>query len=109
MVSDRDAAAGLAAVESAISAALESQPKRRTSVAAIGISSPGPLDPRLGVVINPPNLKCWQNFPLAEKISASRNLPTRLDNDANAAALDRKSTRLNSSHPSTPYAGFCSK
>lgn len=87
MVSDRDAAAGLAAVESAISAALESQPKRRSSVAAIGISSPGPLDPRRGVVINPPNLKCWQNFPLAEKISASRHLPTRLDNDANAAAL----------------------
>jgi glucokinase len=87
MVGDRDAAAGLAAVESAISAALESQPKRRISVTAIGISSPGPLDPRRGVVINPPNLKCWQNFPLAEKIAASRHLPARLDNDANAAAL----------------------
>ncbi|HKW88956.1 MAG TPA: ROK family protein [Candidatus Acidoferrales bacterium] len=87
MVSDRDSAAGLAAVESAISAALESQPKRRSSVAAIGISCPGPLDPRRGVVINPPNLKCWRNFPLAEKITASRHLPARLDNDANAAAL----------------------
>ncbi|HEV2299578.1 MAG TPA: ROK family protein [Candidatus Acidoferrales bacterium] len=87
MVSDRDAAAGLAAVESAISAALDALPKRRSSVAAIGISSPGPLDPRRGVVINPPNLRCWQNFPLAGNIAASRHLPARLDNDANAAAL----------------------
>ena len=87
MVSDRDATAGLAAVESAISAALDTLPKRRASVSAIGISSPGPLDPRRGVVINPPNLRCWQNFPLAEKIAASRHLPARLDNDANAAAL----------------------
>ena len=87
MVSDRDAAAGLGAVESAISAALDTQPKRRASISAIGISSPGPLDPRKGVVINPPNLKCWKSFPLAERISVSRHLPTRLDNDANAAAL----------------------
>jgi glucokinase len=87
MVSDRDAAAGLAAVQKAIDAAFATQPKRRASISAIGISSPGPLDPRRGIVINPPNLKCWQNFPLAEKIAASRHLPARLDNDANAAAL----------------------
>jgi glucokinase len=87
MVSNRDASAGLESVESAISAALDAQPKRRSSVTAIGISSPGPLDPRRGVVINPPNLKCWKNFPIAEKIANSRHLPTRLDNDANVAAL----------------------
>jgi glucokinase len=87
MVSDRDSAAGLAAVEKAIDAAFATQPKRRASVTAIGISSPGPLDPRRGIVINPPNLKCWQNFPLAKKITDSRRLPARLDNDANAAAL----------------------
>ena len=87
MVSDRDSAAGLAAVEKAIDAAFATQPKRRASVTAIGISSPGPLDPRRGIVINPPNLKCWQNFPLAKKITDSRHLPARLDNDANAAAL----------------------
>src|SRR3712207_6930042 len=27
--------------------------------------------------------------------------------DMRTAALDRKSTRLNSSHANTPYAGFC--
>src|SRR5690348_18219864 len=32
-----------------------------------------------------------------------------LDNFAECAALDRKSTRLNSSHPSISYAVFCLK
>ncbi|HEV2618097.1 MAG TPA: ROK family protein [Candidatus Acidoferrales bacterium] len=78
---------GLAAVERAIAAAFEKDPIRRASVAAIGISSPGPLDPRKGIIVNPPNLPCWHNFPLAAKIQASHRVPTFVDNDANAAAL----------------------
>jgi glucokinase len=49
--------------------------------------APGPLDPRTGVVINPPNLPGWRNFPLAAEISKIYQLPVRLDNDGNAAAL----------------------
>ena len=51
------------------------------------VVSPGPLDPRSGLVVNPVNLPCWRNFPLVEEIKKSRGLPTVLDNDANAAAL----------------------
>src|SRR5487761_619457 len=80
-------AEGLGAVERAIATAFESEPKRRASVAAIGISSPGPLDPRKGIIINPPNLPCWQNFPLAAKVRQLHRVPTFVDNDANAAAL----------------------
>src|ERR1700690_1234508 len=87
MRSHGDAADGLAAVESAIDAALETGAARNGPIAGIGIVSPGPLDPRLGVVVNPVNLPCWRNFPLAEEIKKSRGLPTLLDNDANAAAL----------------------
>ena len=82
-----NAAEGLGAVEHAIASALEKEQKRRAAVAAIGISSPGPLDPRKGVIINSPNLPCWHDFPLADKIQKAYRLPTRLDNDANAAAL----------------------
>jgi glucokinase len=53
----------------------------------IGICAPGPLDPQAGVVLNPPNLPCWRNFPLAEKIRSKYNQPVNVDNDANAAAL----------------------
>ncbi|HEV2313931.1 MAG TPA: ROK family protein [Candidatus Acidoferrales bacterium] len=80
-------AEGLEAVERAIAAAFEREPKRRASVAAIGISSPGPLDPRKGIIINPPNLPCWRNFPLAAKVQQLHRVPTFVDNDANAAAL----------------------
>lgn len=56
-------------------------------VQSIGICAPGPLDPKSGVVLNPPNLPCWRNFPLADKIRSIYNLPVKVDNDANAAAL----------------------
>ncbi len=87
MTSRGSGAEGLDAVERAIAAAFGSDPKRRASVVAIGISSPGPLEPRKGIIINPPNLPCWHNFPLAAKIRASHRVPTFIDNDANAAAL----------------------
>jgi len=57
------------------------------SIHSIGICAPGPLDPKTGVVLNPPNLPCWRNFPLADKIKAKYRVPVKVDNDANAAAL----------------------
>jgi glucokinase len=85
-----DAVAGLAAVTSAIDNVLGAStitPGLRDSIAGIGICAPGPLDPRTGVVINPPNLPGWRNFPLADEISKAYRLPVRVDNDGNAAAL----------------------
>jgi glucokinase len=56
-------------------------------ISGIGICAPGPLDPRSGVVINPPNLPGWRDFPLAAEISKTYNVLVRVDNDGNAAAL----------------------
>ena len=42
---------------------------RAGGIQSIGICAPGPLDPKTGIVLNPPNLPCWRNFPLAEKIA----------------------------------------
>jgi glucokinase len=39
------------------------------------------------VVINPPNLPCWRNFPLAQETERAFGVPTRVDNDGNAAGL----------------------
>jgi glucokinase len=86
-----DAAAGLAAVVAAIDSVLAASgsPADKISgkISGIGICAPGPLDPRSGIVINPPNLPGWRNFPLATEISKTYNLPVRVDNDGNAAAL----------------------
>src|SRR6202040_3600783 len=70
-------------VRTAATASLDS----KSSISAIGICAPGPLNPRTGVVINPPNLPGWRNFPLAAEISKAYSLPVRVDNDGNAAAL----------------------
>jgi glucokinase len=87
-----DAAPGLAAVISAIDsvrAATKVNPKSHALISGIGICAPGPLDPHTGVVVNPPNLRCWGNFPLASEISAVYQVPVRLDRDGNAAALPK--------------------
>jgi glucokinase len=88
MVAD-DAKAGLAAVISAIDSikSAKDHGKAARSIAGIGICAPGPLDPRTGVVVNPPNLPGWRNFPLAAEISRVYNLRVKVDNDGNAAAL----------------------
>jgi glucokinase len=87
MVANSTAAAGLAAVTSAIDKLLANGLPSRCHIRGIGICAPGPLDPRTGVIINPPNVLCWRNFPLAEKISQAYGVPVKVDNDANAAAL----------------------
>jgi glucokinase len=87
VLSDSAAARGcvISAIDSVRRAATENL--IQGSVSGIGICAPGPLNPHTGVVINPPNLPCWRNFPLASEISNVYQSPVRLDNDGNAAAL----------------------
>jgi len=56
-------------------------------VLGIGIASPGPLDPRTGVVIAPPNLPGWQGIHLRDIMLQEFGLPVYVNNDANAAGL----------------------
>jgi glucokinase len=81
-----DAARGLAAVSTAINELLNGSGRRRTP--AIGICAPGPLNPTTGIVINPPNLPAWHNYPLADQVRRLYpDTTVKIDNDANAAAL----------------------
>lgn len=79
------AQAGLQAVLAAVAGVREQAGRQR--IRGLGLSCPGPLDPRRGRVINPPNLPCWRNYPLVRAVERATGLPARLDNDANAAAL----------------------
>lgn len=54
---------------------------------ALGVSAPGPLDPRAGVVHLAPNLPGWRDARVVEWIRNALDIPCRLENDANAAAL----------------------
>lgn len=85
-----DSAGALAAVISAIdavrSAAAQNQGPE-SLISGIGICAPGPLNPHTGVIVNPPNLPAWRNFPLACEVTKVYKLPVHIDNDGNAAAL----------------------
>jgi glucokinase len=87
MAAQNSAEEGLAAVLRAIDTVLASDAARANSVAAIGVSTPGYVDPAAGVVRNATNLPCWRDYPLGPNISEATRLPVYLDNDGNAAAL----------------------
>ena len=84
MVSNSTAQRGLESVLAAIAYVI---PNGAAEIGGIGICAPGPLDPRTGVVLNPPNLPCWRDFPLAASVQKLYSVPVKVDNDANAAAL----------------------
>lgn len=81
------AAEGFAAVQSSIEAVFRARTDARAGLSGIGICAPGPLDPVTGVILNPPNVPCWRNFPLAAEVQRVFGFSARVDNDGNAAAL----------------------
>lgn len=85
MIARGSAKQGFRAVCDAIDAVMLHAPAKK--VEAIGLCSPGSVDSKSGIVLRTANLPCWRNFPLARRIEKRYRLPTRLINDANAAAL----------------------
>ncbi|MHB8503066.1 MAG: ROK family protein [Candidatus Acidiferrales bacterium] len=87
MPARESAEAGFAAVRTCIESVFAAHPEERAGFTGIGICAPGPLDPVTGVILNPPNVPCWRNFPLAAEVQRVFGLAARVDNDGNAAAL----------------------
>jgi glucokinase len=56
-------------------------------IAAIGVATPGTMDIPAGLILDPPNLKPWQNVPVRQFVEDAFHLPTAFQNDANAAAF----------------------
>lgn len=61
--------------------------KSMGSAKAVGISCGGPLDSKKGVIMSPPNLMGWDDVHIVEIFEKKLNIPTFLENDANACAL----------------------
>jgi glucokinase len=57
----------------------------RVETLVVGV--PGPLDSVTGVVLGPPNLPGWDNVPLRLSLEGELQMPVKVVNDANAAAL----------------------
>jgi glucokinase len=57
-----------------------------TDIRAIGVATPGLMDLKAGLILDPPNLKPWKNVPVREHVAKKFGKPTAYQNDANAAA-----------------------
>jgi glucokinase len=55
-------------------------------ISAIGVATPGTMDIPAGIILDPPNLKPWQNVPVRQYVQNRFHIPTAFQNDANAAA-----------------------
>lgn len=53
----------------------------------IGISCGGPLNSQKGIILGPPNLPGWDYVEIVKQINEHYNVPTKLQNDANACAV----------------------
>jgi len=62
-------------------------PDDRSRVTGIGVSAPGPINPRTGIIVSPPNLPGWHNIPLRRIVEERFGCTVYLGNDANVAAL----------------------
>jgi glucokinase len=78
---------GLNRMAETILKAIEAARVDLAQVAAVGVATPGTMDLRAGVILDPPNLKPWQNVPVRQYIQSRFQKPTAFQNDANAAAL----------------------
>lgn len=58
-----------------------------TAVAGIGLSVPGPVEFDTGLVIRPPIMPGWDEYPIAAQLRRRFDVPVIVDNDANAMAL----------------------
>jgi glucokinase len=58
----------------------------RGALRGVGLATPGTMDIPAGYLLDPPNLPGWTNFPIRDKLAEKLQLPTLLQNDANAAA-----------------------
>jgi len=56
-------------------------------VQRVGLGSPGTMDLATGMLIEPVNLRGWNNFPLRDRVSHHCGLPVTFFNDGSAAAF----------------------
>ena len=57
------------------------------AIAAIGVSTAGPVDPATGTYRHPPNLRGWHGLSMVPLLAASFGLPVVVGHDATLAAL----------------------
>ena len=76
----------IARISTAVECLIRKSGATWTQVVAIGLGTPGSMDIPRGMVLAPPNLPHWVNFPIRDALSRACDRPVVFSNDANAAA-----------------------
>jgi predicted NBD/HSP70 family sugar kinase len=74
----------------------------RERVLGLGVAAPGPIDSERGVLVRPPLILNWSNFPVRDSLSAATGLPVLVAKDVTAAAVAERWT--NTVAPSRNFA-----
>ena len=77
---------GLENIARAAEQAISASGLKRGALRGVGLATPGTMDIPAGYLLDPPNLPGWTNFPIRDLLQTKIELPTVLQNDANAAA-----------------------
>ncbi len=83
---ERGQEAGLDTMCEAIRRAVAAAKLTIDDITAIGVATPGLMDIKAGLILDPPNLKPWKNVPVRDHVKSVFGKPTAYQNDANAAA-----------------------
>lgn len=86
-LADRGPEAGIETLAQAAHLAVKASGLDWEQVAAIGLGSPGTMDIEAGLLLDPPNLPGWHNFPIRDRLEKALGKPVTFQNDANAAAF----------------------
>ena len=72
----------------------------RSAIVAIGLATPGTMDLKTGMLLQPPNLPAWSDFPIRAALSEATQLPVHFANDATAAGFGEYWVGSGSQYPS---------
>lgn len=84
---DEEVTVVLDRIYQSIQQTLDKSPATPECIAGVGVVTPGPLDLRMGVIFQAPNIPAFKNVPILESVQTRFGWPTLVDNDANAAGL----------------------
>lgn len=77
---------GLDRMAEATAAALSQAGLTLRDINGVGLATPGTMDIPAGMLLAPPNLPGWNDYPIRDRLAEKLGVRTVLQNDANAAA-----------------------
>ena len=75
------------AITGAVDALIEASGVPKSRVLGLGIAAPGPLDSVQGIIMRPPLMPTWNDFPVRDELATATGLPALMAKDATAAAI----------------------